>query len=167
MYLVIALLSGIIVVDHLSPVIIQHLAVLDERSYQERFGSMHRSRTTQGTINAIVLKLSDGTVLQLSSLGDFISTGDTIELQRTPLLKDPLQYRKINSRAHNWLLVDSNKLDYQIYPYLVFICSFLLLFPWSGDNFRWSLQAGLGLMLVCWLVVTVGTGGLARLMGWF
>ncbi|HRH39303.1 MAG TPA: hypothetical protein PK760_13215, partial [Flavobacteriales bacterium] len=96
-----------------------------------------------------------------------IAAGDTLELQRTPMLKEPLQYRKVGSRSRRWQSMDSNTLDYRIYPYLVFICAFLLLFPWPSGQWRWSLQAGLGLMLVCWLVTAIGTGGLGHLMEWF
>lgn len=169
--LLVTLFSSTIIVDHLLPASTQHVTVLSERDYQERVGSHHNrwdfAEHQPTTINAIILRLSDGTFLQLSSLGDFISTGDTIEIQRTPLLNEPLQYRKTSSRARNWLVVDTNKLDYRIFPYLVFVGSFLLLFPWPEDYFRWSLQTGLGLMLVCWLVILVGTGGLGRLLQWF
>jgi|GEM_PF-2672361 len=171
LYLLITLFSGTIVVDHLLPANTQHLSVMDERSYQERVGSRrgrwdyaeHRSTT----INATVLRLSDGTTLQLSSLGDFISNGDTLEVERTPLWKKPLHYRKKKAHSSKWQEVDSNKIDYRPYPYIVVACAFLLLFPWRSDNWRWSLQAGLALMLVCWLVVIIGTGGLGRLMEWF
>ena len=166
LYLVLALSSGTMVADHLLPVVAERLAVIDERGYQERFGSRRRQRITS-TINATILRLSDGTVLQLSSLGDWIVPGDTLEVQRTPMLKEKLQYRKAKSRARDWLLVDSNKLDFRIYPYIVFACSFLLLFPWRWDNWRWSLQAALLLTLVGWLVSVVGTGGVARVMELF
>lgn len=171
LYALITLFSGTVVVDHSLPVRNVSLAVIDERGYQERVGSPHDSwdyghhRST--TINATLLRLSDGTTLQLSSVGDLIGAGDTIELQRTPLLKDPLQYRKKSSRVRRWVEVDSNKLEHRIYPYLVLAFSSLLLFNWRSDEIRWSLMAGSGLMLVCWFLVMAGTGGLARLVDWF
>ncbi|HRH38769.1 MAG TPA: hypothetical protein PK760_10515, partial [Flavobacteriales bacterium] len=70
LYLLVALFSGTVVVDHLLAPVTQHLAVLDERGYQERFGSRSQGWQRTTTINAIVLKLSDGSVLQFSSLGD-------------------------------------------------------------------------------------------------
>lgn len=167
---VLALLSGLVVLDHSLTAEMVYLAVEDERGYQERAGSYHggwsnTSRTT--TINANVLRLSDGTVLQLSSLGDFIAPGDTLEVRRTLLLEAPLEYRKLGSREQRWSSVDSNKLDYRIYPYFVFAFSFLLLFPWRSDYFRWSLQVGSILMTFCWLIALIGTGGIGRVVGLF
>jgi hypothetical protein len=168
LYLLLTVSSGSIVLDHILPATIDHLTVISERSYQERVGSPVRYRTyPPSTINSNILRLSDGTVLQLSSLGDFIVEGDTLEVERTPLWKEPLQYRKQKARGNNWYEVDSNKVDYRPYPYIVCALAFLLLFPWRWDNLRWSLQAGLALMLVCWLVVMIGTGGMGRLMDLF
>ncbi len=169
-YAVLALLSGSVVLDHSLPAETVHLAVSDERAYQERAGSYHRewsgtSRTT--TINANVLRLSDGTVLQLSSLGDFIAAGDTLEVRRTWMLEAPLEYRKRGSKEQRWSPIDSNKIDYRIYPYLVFAFSFLMLFPWPSGYIRWSLQVGAILMTFCWLISLIGTGGIGRLVGLF
>lgn len=168
LFFLVAVTSGSIVLDHTLPVTITRLSILQERSYQERVGSPHHYHTYPSVaINSNILRLSDGTVLQLSSLGDFISQGDTLELERTLLWKEPLRYRKLNGRWRTWLEVDSNKMDYRPYPYLVFIFAFLLLFSWRSDNVRWSLQAGMALMLLCWLLVIIGTGGMGRLFGMF
>ena len=168
LYLLLTLSSGSIVVDHILPATVDHLLVINERSYQERVGSADRYPTyPPTTINSNILRLSDGTVLQLSFLGDLISEGDTLEVERTPFWKEPLQYRKKKARGTNWYEVDSNKIDYRPYPYIVFAFAFLLLFSWRSDNLRWTLQAGLVVMLVCWLVVIIGTGGMGRLMELF
>lgn len=163
-HLILAMGTGIIVVDHVVPPEIVRLAVVNERAYQERIASHHTDGSSStSTINTNVLRLSDGSALQLSSVGDWISAGDTIELQRTAMLDQPLLYRKRPSRMATWFEVDSARLEYRIYPYVVFACAVLLLFRLPWETVRWSLQAALIVMLVCWMLVLIGTSGLAHI----
>ena len=166
LYLVLVVGCGIVITDHL---LIPHTDSLEIQSmdaYHER-ASKKRYRTRTEIVNAQVLRLSDGSALQLATVNDWIVEGDTIELQRTPMLNEPLQFRKKNSRVREWQVVDSNKLDNRPYPYIVFFCALLLLFPWPEGTWRWSLQAALVLVLFGWLLTMIGTGGLGRLTQWF
>ena len=163
---VLALVAGVVVLDHLLPFKTIELHVMSEQSYQERFSSRHSSwpnYSSTTTINANVLRLSDGTALQLTSLGDFIAPGDTLEIRRTPWLGTILEYRKKGSRFVRWSKTDGNELDYWIYPHLLLVCALLALVPWRGEYFRWSVQAAAVVLAVCWLVALIGTGGLGRL----
>lgn len=164
-HLTLVLVTGLLVIDHqLTPELLES-EVVQSRAYQERATSYHgyHSHSTT-TINANLLELAEGTILQLSGTGDLYSVGDTLELARTPILDVPLQYRKKGSRERRLIEVGSNTLDYRIYPYAVLVLAFVLLWEPRWEGLRWTLQAGFVLMLVCWLLVMIGTGAVGRLI---
>lgn len=161
LWLLLTLTCGGVVLDHLLEPVTHQLTLVGERHYQEISGFRRSSRIE--SINANVLRFSDGTVLQVGSVNDWISIGDTLEVQRTPLFSQPLQFRKKKARSGDWQEAQSNKLEHRPYPYIVFACAFLLLFPWPSDTWRWSLQGVIVLTLVGWLLMMIGTGGLGRL----
>ena len=161
LYLMLVFGCGFVIVDHLlmphtDSLRIQALDLSYERTSK-------RFRTRSEIVNAHVLSLSDGSALQLATVNDWIAVGDTIELQRTALLSEPLRFRKKHSRVRDWQVVDSNLPDHQPYPYIVFFCALLLLFPWPEGTWRWALTAVLIFTLFGWFMTLIGTGVLARL----
>lgn len=165
LYLVLALGCGVVIADQLLPTHTEVVSIVQLDYHTERAGKRNRVRTE--VINAHMLHLSDGKVLQLSPTNDWLATGDTIELQRTRILSEPVQFRKKCSRIREWQVVDSNKSDHRLFPYIVGFLAFLLLFPWPEGNWRWSLTAALIFVLFGWFMMLMGTGGLARFYQWF
>ncbi|QQR87756.1 MAG: hypothetical protein IPJ76_05905 [Flavobacteriales bacterium] len=166
LYLLLVIGCGIIVTDHLLVPNTEALSIQALDLSYERSGGK-RWHTRSEIVNAHVLSLSDGSALQAATVNDWIAVGDTIELQRTAMLNEPLRFRKKHSRVHDWQVVDSNLPDHRPYPYIVFICALLLLFPWPEGPWRWSLTAALVFVLFGWFMTLIGTGVLARFYQWF
>lgn len=110
-----------------------------------------------------VVRLHDGTKLQIDRPPERFDPEDSLELRTTGLLHQLIAYRNYPPDVSGWYTMDTERIDFKAFPYIAFALCLLLLYPGWPEEWRWMMTGILLVCLVGWFLVSIANNVVAAL----